>query len=157
VAEQLPKLTAGTYFNLPPNPILRENCTEVPAGPVQFVVEHRQLTKNFGATLHVLGAADDAEHLRFDCFDGDAHYHYIRHGEGDQHVFVIDQVAEGEPIPWAVRRVRERLPEMLEHAGASDLAAQVKEQRDTVAKGIDEIEVLLEEARARAIADRGNP
>src|SRR5438046_2754172 len=71
------------------------------AGAVRFVVEARDLVdeirrnrpdevvdeeslqfNDFGASLHVYGASDDVEYLRFDCFDKEPHYHYIKADEG---------------------------------------------------------------------------
>ncbi len=77
-----------------------------------------------GWSVHVCDAATGAEYLRFDVFEGDPHYHYIHPGD---HHFVVpfDRAASGDMTEWAIECLRRRLPEMLEHAGASDLAARV--------------------------------
>ena len=85
----------GNRYQQLPIPMVTEHCIPVDAGAVQLVVESRQLTNeiindtydgavespspfdDFGATLHVLGTADGLEHLRFDCFENEPHYHYI--------------------------------------------------------------------------------
>ena len=77
-------------------------------------------------TIHVLGAADRLEHLRFDCFEHEPHYHYIRNAEQANVVVRIDTFAEGDPTAWSLRCLRERLPEMLAHADATELAEQVR-------------------------------
>ena len=37
----------------------------------------------------------------------------------------IDPVADGDPLAWALERIRTRLPQMLARAGAAELAARV--------------------------------
>jgi hypothetical protein len=37
----------------------------------------------------------------------------------------LDPVADGDPLAWALERIRARLPQMLERAGAADVAARV--------------------------------
>jgi hypothetical protein len=152
---------------IPPVP---ENCVSLAAGPVVFVVESRtlddqaagttsggepsdgmsQFFDDHGPTLHVYGAADELEHLRFDCFSSEPHYHYFHRAEAAQTLRRIDQYADGDPVQWAVRRVRDRLPEMLEYCGQGELAAAVRSSRDVIAGVIDEVEPLLLAARDRA-------
>jgi|HubBroStandDraft_6_1064221.scaffolds.fasta_scaffold28969_2 hypothetical protein len=154
---------------IPPVP---DNCVSVSAGPVVFVVESRTLddeaagmtngleppddTAEFfedrGPTLHVFGAADGVEHLRFDCFEDQPHYHYFRSAEKAQIVRRIDQYAEGDPLQWAIERVRDRLPEMLEQCGQGELAADARANRDLIVGVIEEIERLLHAARDTARA-----
>jgi hypothetical protein len=40
----------------------------------------------------------------------------------------LDPVAEGDPLVWALARIRTRLPEMLAQAGAAELAARLEPQ-----------------------------
>ena len=88
----------GNRYDRLPIPMITEHCIPVDAGAVQLVVESRVLTNeiiqdtfagavaadvafdDFGATLHVCGSADGLEHLRFDCFENEPHYHYIDQG-----------------------------------------------------------------------------
>jgi hypothetical protein len=37
----------------------------------------------------------------------------------------LDPVADGDPLLWALDRIRTRLPQMLERAGAADVAARL--------------------------------
>jgi len=61
--------------------------------------------------------------LRFDCFVEDPHYHYVSWRERANEVLHIDPVADGDPLAWALERLRTRLPQMLARAGAPELSA----------------------------------
>lgn len=83
-----------------------------------------------GVSLHVFGGVGAAarEHLRFDCFVEEPHYHYVGWARKTNEVLQIDPVADGDPLTWALERIRTRLPQMLVRAGAMDIAAQVDPQ-----------------------------
>jgi|GEM_PF-593531 len=165
----------GREYTVMPIAINWGHSVEVPAGPVTFVVEARNLTREAileneavqgrtdgidhsyevhdgGASLHVLATDNRVEYLRFDCFDNEPHYHYIREAEQRNIVVRFDDVAEGNPLEWTVSRVRDRLPRMLEHAGAQQLADLVRASASEVAVGVDELAALL----ARAAIDSGH-
>ncbi len=82
-----------------------------------------------GVSLHVFGSPAEGEepleYLRFDCFDEDPHYHYVSWNDKSNEMLHIDPVADGDPLTWALERIRTRLPQMLERAGAAALAARV--------------------------------
>jgi hypothetical protein len=80
-----------------------------------------------GVSLHVcaLAGGERLEHLRFDCFQEDPHYHYVSWKERFNHMLHLDPVAEGDPLEWALERIRARLPEMLTRAGAAEVAARL--------------------------------
>ena len=65
------------------------------------------------------------ERLRFDCFDEDPHYHYVDWQGQANDIVQIDAVADGDPLTWALDRIRTRLPQMLARAGAGDVARRV--------------------------------
>jgi hypothetical protein len=160
----------GIMFCVAPIPPVAERCVRVDGGPVIFVVESRLLTKDiqaahlaaagfdatganlddFGATVHVCDADDDVEYLRFDCFESEPHYHYLTPTKGENLVCRIDEVAEGDPMEWTVSRLRLRLPEMLELAGATRLADAVRKHPDEVAPALDRVTDLLRLARIDA-------
>jgi hypothetical protein len=140
----------GRRYEVMPIAMVPDACVAVSAGPVTFVVESRRLTEaaiiesaeqqgrlgaidapagvdDGGMSLHVLGTADGLEHLRFDCFEREPHYHYIHQDDRSNVVVRFDDVAEGDPTRWTLERVRSRLPEMLEHAGATELAVATAE------------------------------
>ena len=156
----------GRRYEVMPIPMDPAACVDVPAGPLTFVVEGRQLTDDAivdnavaqgrpdgidqpdgvfdeGTSIHVLGADDRREHLRFDCFEREPHYHYIRNDEQANVVVRIDTFAEGDALRWTLGRLRDRLPEMLGHAGAAPLAAEVDRARAEVAAGVDRVERVL--------------
>jgi hypothetical protein len=81
-----------------------------------------------GVSLHVCSAGDGAaaqEFLRFDCFDEDPHYHYLSWRAMSNEMLHLDPIADGDPLAWALERIRTRLPQMLARAGAADVAARV--------------------------------
>ena len=98
---------------------------------MQLVIESRRLTNDIladtfagavdpvvvfddgGATLHVLGTDDGLEHLRFDCFEQEPHYHYIDHAGVGNTVVRIDELAVGDPIEFSLACVEQHLPDML--------------------------------------------
>jgi hypothetical protein len=75
-----------------------------------------------GVSLQVMGAVDgeDAELLRFDCFDREPHYHYAPQ-KNDERV-LMDRTSIGNPIGWTIETLRGQLPEMLRRAGYEDVA-----------------------------------
>ena len=77
------------------------------------------------------------------------------HAAGGNLTCRIDQIAEGDPVEWTLNRLRERLPEMLEHAGVPELAAQTRAEQSRVLEVIDQVADLLGKARVQAFADRG--
>jgi len=80
-----------------------------------------------GVSLHVFAgpAGKQLEYLRFDCFQEDPHYHYVGWSLKSNEVLHIDPVADGDPLAWALDRIATRLPQMLDRAGAPDIARQV--------------------------------
>jgi hypothetical protein len=80
-----------------------------------------------GVSLHVVGVVDGVrrEVLRFDCFVEDPHYHYVSWRAKSNEVLHLDPVADGDPLGWALERLRTRLPQMLARAGVPELAASL--------------------------------
>ncbi len=103
-----------------------------------------------GVSFHVLDAETGHEYLRFDCFDGVPHYHYLRPWntaeECDNHAVDWDEVAHGPMEPWALKTLRTRLPEMLIEAGGANLAERVDQV--AVNQAVDKVEQLVQEALA---------
>jgi hypothetical protein len=140
-----------TRYDVMPIPPIEAHTEWFDAGPLRIGVEYRLLTDaiaaaapelaaasgdvssqdlhfdDCGVSLHVLGENGGTlrEWLRFDCFVEDPHYHYVSWDEPANEVLHLDPIADGDPLGWALERVRTRLPRMLERAGAHDLAAQV--------------------------------
>ena len=110
----------------------------------RFVVEHRTVEQDGeetgGPTVRVLGGDDDHEYLRFDMFNVRPHYHYEPPSEQER-IHMIDTVAEGDSVAWAISRLRDRLAPMLVEAGGQRLADALDEP--TVARAIDDVETLV--------------
>ena len=155
----------GRSYDVMPIPMVEQHCVEVAAGAVTFVVESRHLTDEIinhnarsqgrpdgvldlvvddgGPSLHVLGTDDRREHLRFDCFEHEPHYHYVCHEQGTNLVVAVDVHALGDPLGFTMTAVRHRLPEMLEFAGAHEVADAVRASPTQVLEALGRVEELL--------------
>lgn len=80
-----------------------------------------------GVSIHVFGqrGGEWAEYFRFDCFEDEPHYHYVYPDEKAQRRVFLDPIVEGDPQEWALERLRTRLPQMLERAGAGDVVPEL--------------------------------
>src|SRR3954451_8584288 len=90
--------------------------------------ERTYMGRDAGVCIHVLGPNREGElveYLRLDCFDDEPHYHYVYNDERAQDRVFLDPTLEGDPMEWALDRVRTRMPEVLVKVGAPELAAQV--------------------------------
>jgi hypothetical protein len=118
-----------------------------------------------GVSVYVYGPGGH-DHLRFDCFRAEPHYHYqhpvsddvqlhhqriagraesvVRDGRWYQVPF--DTAANGDMFDWTLNCLRTRLPEMLAEAGASELAADLDPA--AVHKALDELEDLARRTMA---------
>ena len=140
----------GKTYTIPPQPPVLENTRVLAAGNVTFGVEYRMvdptslqatysgndehLAELFerwpgggftdqGVSIHVWGADDGHEYLRFDVFDDEPHYHYNHPGaEVVNNVIDFDTVALGPMLPWVLTCLRTRLGPMLVEAGGAHLA-----------------------------------
>ena len=139
-----------TRYKVMPIPPVEKQTTWIEAGPVKFGIEYRLLNdaiaaaavvvqsdtgdaagveniEDRGVSIHVFGTSggESLEYLRFDCFDEDPHYHYVSWKRKLNEMLHIDPIADGDPLIWALERIRTRLPQMLERAGAPEIAARV--------------------------------
>ena len=123
--------------------------TTIEAGAITFHLQYRAQMADQGVCIHVMGDASGGEKelLRFDCFDQVPHYHYDPLGKNERRE--LDKTTAGNPLGWALRQLRTRLPEMLEHAGYSDVARRL--DRGLVASKLDVVE---ESARSMALTQR---
>ena len=171
--------THVTKYDRMPLPPIEARTTWFEVGPVAIGVEYRELDdaiaaaaehqgavgtagtgaagavglEDRGVSLHVCGVEGGArsEYLRFDCFAEDPHYHYVSWKERTNHMLHLDAVAEGDPLVWALGRIRDRLGEMLARAGAADLAARI--DRDAVLRILPRVSEAA--FRARALEGKG--
>ena len=160
----------GTVYTVPPIPPDDEHTTYVTAGALSIGVEWRQLDEteleanyegkameeiqanitgnvtDYGVSIHVLGAQDGHEYLRFDMFEEGPHYHYIEPSGEKQTIVEYDRVALGEMLPWALDQLRNRLPQMLGFAGGGDLVPKLDPER--IEASLVEVEKLALQAQA---------
>jgi hypothetical protein len=170
-----------TKYDQMPIPPIEERTEWFEAGPLAIGVEYRLLDDAIAAAAQTeaargtAGSADAAatglddrgvsihvcareaerriEHLRFDCFQEDPHYHYVSWSERFNHMLHLDPVADGDPVAWALERIRSRLPEMLARAGAAELAARL--DRRAVEALLPRVAEAASRARAAHAAPRG--
>jgi hypothetical protein len=161
----------GIVYSVAPIPPDPEHTTWVEAGALRIGVEYRTLddadlaanyqgremaeiraalqdraVQDNGVSIHVAGAHDGHEYLRFDLFEQDPHYHYIEPSGERQTVVQFDRVAMGEMLPWALDQLRHRLPQMLERAGGKQLVPQLDRAR--LDAGLERVEALARTAQA---------
>jgi hypothetical protein len=159
----------GTVYSVPPIPPDPEHTTWVPAGGLSIGVEYRLLdeagieanyagreldeiraavgdrvVQDNGVSIHVAGAHDGHEYLRFDLFEQDPHYHYIEPSGERQTIVQYDRVAMGDMLAWALHQLRHRLEPMLERAGGAELFAKL--DREGVDAGLVKVEALARQA-----------
>jgi len=162
---------SGTVYTVPPIPPDAAHTTYVEAGALSFGVEYRllddaDLAANYkgaameeiqanikgdtvednGVSIHVVGADDGHEYLRFDMFAHAPHYHYIDRSGERQTIMDYDRVALGDMLPWTLRQLRTRLDRMLTHAGGDALVPKL--DRDQIDTSLIEVERLARVAQA---------
>ena len=99
------------------------------------------------------GTADGLEHLRFDCFENEPHYHYIDHAAGTNIVVRIDELAVGDPVEFSLPASSTTCPTCSETAGSPSLADEVKGRMDEVHAAMTEVRALmLPRTRRRSLA-----
>jgi hypothetical protein len=168
----------GKVYAIPPQPPVAENTRYFPAGNLAIGIEYRDLDpegliatyrddpaqlaellerspeggfSDEGVSLHVCGAEDGHEYIRFDVFLSDPHYHYNHRGaEIVNNVIEFDVPAHGDMLPWALGCIRSRLGAMLGEAGGSHLVDGL--DAGAIAAALEEIEPLAEQAQAVARA-----
>jgi hypothetical protein len=115
----------------------------IEAGAVTFAMQYRTQMADQGVCIHVMGSVGDEvkELLRFDCFDQAPHYHYAPL-EKNERLF-LDKTTAGNPLGWALKQLRTRLPDMLERAGYSEVASRL--DMGLVAAKLDEAETAARE------------
>ncbi|MDA0734129.1 MAG: hypothetical protein O2909_05130 [Chloroflexi bacterium] len=107
----------------------------IPAGAVTFGLMYRTGVgekNDEGICIHVYGndiPGNDKELLRLDCFKYDPHYHYRNATIKKNDRIFLDYTAEGGPIPWALDKIKNRLPVMLLRCEAPEVARKL-DQRD---------------------------
>jgi len=139
-----------TRYSVMPIPANEAHTTSFRVGSIRLGVEYRRLTDavaaaaqlqvavgdgrgqtteldDRGVSIHIHGNQDgeEREFLRFDCFEEDPHYHYINWRDRSNEMLHMDPAATGDPVAFALHCIEQRLPALLERAGAGDVASQV--------------------------------
>lgn len=101
--------------------------------------------RNAGWSIRVLDPETRVEHLRFDGFVKDPHYHYTSGPQPDP--LAYDSVANGDFLEWVCERLSTRLDAMLRTAGADDLAQRVDQRaiKVLVSNSMDELRAWADE------------
>jgi hypothetical protein len=176
-----PKTIGPKVYAMPPQPPDPSATRWLPAGVVTIGVEYREVNPDSlaetykddaahmaeleekspvggffdeGVSIHVRGTDDGHEYLRFDVFVDEPHYHYVHRSGEVNNVVDFDVTAHGDMLPWALDRIRHRLPEMLAQAGGGHLVAGLDEA--VLGPVVDEAGALAARAREaqRAAAGR---
>ncbi len=96
----------------------------VDLGGLRFDVLRRDIDDDGGTSIEIYADVDgeDTQVLRFDCFRQSPHYHMPPSAPGQ---LDLDPAEVGDGLDWALECTRERLPEMLEKAGYTQVAGRV--------------------------------
>lgn len=137
---------------------VEKTTATVEAGPLTFSVRYvdqdgrrgdsvRQPEQ--GVSLQVLGDVDGAptQVLRFDCLDRNPHYHYGPAKNNER--VLIDGVAAGNAVAWALDQLRDRLPDMIRRAGYDGLADAANQSREVVIGKLDEVASVARETAGK--------
>lgn len=122
--------TVGRDLGRAPIPLDEAVTVFVEHGPVRIGIGVRTLDfadlglDSAGVCFHVLERSSGKEHLRFDCFDNDPHYHYLDGGSLNV-IVAYDTEAFDDMLSWALQCIEERLPRMLRRTGATALADEL--------------------------------
>ena len=145
-------LELGTTIAVNPIPPVESDTHYIDAGTLVIGVEYRNLNEDLmaanyvdpvqaaiiaeltppaildrGVAIHVFERATHLEYLRFDLFEIDPHYHYIRPGTSNTLVR-YDPGACGDMLDWACNCLQLRIVDMLVYAGADRVAASVDQR-----------------------------
>jgi len=117
----------GVEYRLLNEAIAAASAIEIAAGSDRGAVN----LDDRGVSIHVFAqiGSEHQEVLRFDCFQEDPHYHYVSWAARSNEMLHLDPIADGDPLAWALERLRTRLPQMLERAGAVEAAARLDPRR----------------------------
>ena len=136
---------------------------KIEAGAVTFALHHRYLdggaphqqgaggagggNATQGMCIQVMGTADgkEAELLRFDCFDDDAHYHYGPEKHSGR--IFLDPTVAGNPIGWTIKQIRSNLPAMVIKAGYPEIADRI--DPTIISSKVGELETMAREMDAK--------
>jgi hypothetical protein len=121
---------------------------EINAGGVSLKIDYRQFGGDRGPSVRVYADVDGrpTQLLRFDCFEGDPHYHYAPEGEDDLRKLDPEEVPD--PVAWTLAQLAGNLVSMIRTAGHDSVAERV--DQEAVAEAIPRVEAAIEEVSQAA-------
>ena len=127
-------------------------------GPISFRVTYQDLLADQGVTIEVQGEVEGntVPILRFDCFDHEPHYHYMRQDKEER--LKVDRTTEGDPLEWALHKIRSALRDMVTRAGYGELAGEIDGDKlePALAELEDAARSLARENRSTVVHNRGD-
>jgi hypothetical protein len=153
-------LPHGKVFAFMPIPMNEKHATWFDAGPVSFAVETRVLGAGEGGmaagggAIHLFSGDRARELVRFDCFDGEPHYHYLNHAEGLNTVWCFDGSINGPMPRWVLSVLRDNMPGILRATGEEELARRVEAEGFDVAV-LERVGDALADAQERFLDGAG--
>ncbi len=130
----------------------RDPSVSIPAGGLRFQVEYRHFGADRGPAIRVFAQAggQEAQVLRFDCFEDDPHYHYDPSGKNYQ--LHLNPATVADPLAWSLGELRRNLQVMLRVAGYPMVAERI--DSGAVAAALPEVEAAVERLSAARAGQR---
>jgi DNA-directed RNA polymerase subunit H (RpoH/RPB5) len=113
---------------------MAEQGLTIGVGELRFNVRYtRARTGDHGPSLRIYGDVEGkpVQLLRFDCFEGEPHFHYDPEGKNNQ--LRMDKTKVSDPIAWSMDYLRGNVASLVRIAGYSALADQLDEAALTAA------------------------
>jgi hypothetical protein len=97
------------------------------ASGLRFAVDYRTTAHDRGPSLRVLGDVDgkEVQLLRFDCFEGEPHFHYDPEGKNNR--IFLNKARVTDPIAWTIEYLEGNFASLVRIAGYSRLADTLNE------------------------------
>jgi hypothetical protein len=112
---------------------MAEQGLTIGVGGLRFNVRYSKTNTDRGPSLRIYGDVEDksVQLLRFDCFDGQPHFHYDPEGKNNQ--LRMDKANVSDPIAWSMDYLRGNFTSLVRIAGYSALAEQLDDEVLTAA------------------------
>ena len=107
---------------------MAEQGLTIGVGELRFNVRYSNTrTGDRGPSLRIYGDVEGkpVQLLRFDCFEGQPHFHYDPEGKNNQ--LRMDKANVSDPIAWSMDYLRGNITSLVRIAGYSTLAEQLDE------------------------------
>jgi hypothetical protein len=104
---------------------MAEQGLTIGVGGLRFNVRYSKTNSDRGPSLRIYGDVEDksVQLLRFDCFEGQPHFHYDPEGKNNQ--LRMDKTNVSDPIAWSMDYLRGTFTSLVRIAGYSTLAEQL--------------------------------